>query len=287
MSLYHKIAEFIMEKIKTEEWKKGQLIPSEKEFCEQFQVSRPTVRAAIAYLANQGYLVTVKGKGTFVSKPKIVEDTTVFLESFSKEMATKGISVQTEVLEQRMIAADEEVASKLKVPCGDEVIKIVRLRYVKDSFHEGPIVYNISYFPKKFSFLLKCNFEEESLTGALTRNHVERHHLEKNIDAVLLEGKIARILGVEENGITKAIKKKGLEILGGERSNAYKDSVLRSKTYQDIYRELKRQFGVNTYKAIKRNQCDTAVELISGYTPPYVLAEQIRGCNAQMNMSVN
>ena len=165
MALYHKIAEFIMEKIKTEEWKKGQLIPSEKEFCEQFQVSRPTVRAAIAYLANQGYLVTVKGKGTFVSKPKIVEDTTVFLESFSKEMATKGISVQTEVLEQRMIAADEEVASKLKVPCGDEVIKIVRLRYVKDSFHEGPIVYNISYFPKKFSFLLKCNFEEESLTG--------------------------------------------------------------------------------------------------------------------------
>lgn len=201
MALYHKIAEFIMEKIKTEEWKKGQLIPSEKEFCEQFQVSRPTVRAAIAYLANQGYLVTVKGKGTFVSKPKIVEDTTVFLESFSKEMATKGISVQTEVLEQRMIAADEEVASKLKVPCGDEVIKIVRLRYVKNSFHEGPIVYNISYFPKKFSFLLKCNFEEESLTGALTRNHVERHHLEKNIDAVLLEGKIARILGVEEKSL--------------------------------------------------------------------------------------
>jgi DNA-binding GntR family transcriptional regulator len=140
-------------------------------------------------------------KSTFVSKPKIVEDTTVFLESFSKEMATKGISVQTEVLEQRMIAANEEVASKLKVPCGDEVIKIVRLRYVKDSFHEGPIVYNISYFPKKFSFLLKCNFEEESLTGALTRNHVERHHLEKNIDAVLLEGKIARILGVEEKSL--------------------------------------------------------------------------------------
>ena len=77
----------------------------------------------------------------------------------------------------------------------------MRLRYVKDSFHEGPIVYNISYFPKKFSFLLKCNFEEESLTGALTRNHVERHHLEKDIDAVLLEGKIARILGVEEKSL--------------------------------------------------------------------------------------
>ena len=95
------------------------------------------------------------------------------------------------------------------------------------------------------------------------------------------------ILGVEENRIKKKKPEAAFIILGGERSNAYKDSVLRSKTYQDIYRELKRQFGVNTYKAIKRNQCDTAVELISGYTPPYVLAEQIRGCNAQMNMSVN
>ena len=95
MSLYHKIAEFIMEIIKTEEWKKGQLIPSEKEFCEQFQVSRPTVRAAIAYLANQGYLVTVKGKGTFVSKPKIVEDTSVFLESFNKGYLCADGSIRT------------------------------------------------------------------------------------------------------------------------------------------------------------------------------------------------
>ena len=90
MALYHKIAEFIMEKIKTEEWKKGQLIPSEKEFCEQFQVSRPTVRAAIDYLANQGYLVTVKGKGTFVSKPKIVEDTTVFFGELQQGNGNKG-----------------------------------------------------------------------------------------------------------------------------------------------------------------------------------------------------
>lgn len=56
-----------------------------KELCEQFQVSRPTVRAAIAYLANQGYLVTVKGKGTFVSKPKIVEDTTVFWRASARK----------------------------------------------------------------------------------------------------------------------------------------------------------------------------------------------------------
>lgn len=201
MSLYLKIADEITEKIKSGEWKPGQMIPSEKEFCDQFHVSRPTVRAALSSLVNQGYLVRMKGKGSFVAKPKTVEDTTVFLESFSQEMAAKGMIVETEVLEQRLVEADEEVAGKLKLPLGDEAIKLVRLRYVKDSFDKGPIVYNISYFPGKFAFLLKCNFEQESLTSALKRNHVGSRHLEKNIDAILLEGKIARILGVPEKSL--------------------------------------------------------------------------------------
>ena len=63
-----------------------------------------------------------------------------------------------------------------------------------------------------------------------------------------------------------------------------KNKSLRGKVYHDIYRELKRQFGVSTYKAIKRNQCDLAVEVIEHYELPYILSEQIRDSNAQMNM---
>ncbi len=94
------------------------------------------------------------------------------------------------------------------------------------------------------------------------------------------------ILGIEIDKITAAVKKKGVHCLGGKESNAYKDKSLRGKVYHDIYRELKRQFGVTTYKAIKRNQCDLAVEVIERYALPYVLAEQIKDCNAQMNMEV-
>ena len=94
------------------------------------------------------------------------------------------------------------------------------------------------------------------------------------------------ILGVEDNRITKAVRKRGIEVLGSENSNAYKNKSLRSKVYQDIYRELKRQFGVTTYKAIKRNQCDLAVQLIESYKPPLVMAEQINDCNAQETMEV-
>ncbi|GAB6953847.1 ORF6C domain-containing protein [Mediterraneibacter glycyrrhizinilyticus] len=94
------------------------------------------------------------------------------------------------------------------------------------------------------------------------------------------------ILGIEIDKITSAVKKKGVKCLGGKESNAYKDKSLRGKVYHDIYRELKRQFGVSTYKAIKRNQCDLAVEVIGRYELPYVLAEQIRDCNARISMEV-
>lgn len=94
------------------------------------------------------------------------------------------------------------------------------------------------------------------------------------------------ILGVEETKITDAVHKRGVEILGGKQSNAYSDRSLRGKLYSDLHRELRRQFGVSTYKAIKRSQCDTAVSIIKNYKPPLALAEQIKNLNAQMNMDM-
>ncbi len=94
------------------------------------------------------------------------------------------------------------------------------------------------------------------------------------------------ILGIEEDRITCAVKKKGVKCLGGKASNAYNDRSLRGKLYSDLYQQLYRQFGITTYKAIKRNQCDRAVGVIEGYEPPFILGEQIKDCNAQMSMEV-
>lgn len=94
------------------------------------------------------------------------------------------------------------------------------------------------------------------------------------------------ILGVEEGQITNAVKRKGVNCLGGKKSNAYKDRPLRTKLYCDIHRELKRQFGVTTYKAIKRSQCETAIKIIEEYEPPLYLKEQISYLNAQENLEV-
>lgn len=92
------------------------------------------------------------------------------------------------------------------------------------------------------------------------------------------------ILGIEESKITGAVRRKGIQCLGGKESEAYKDRSLRSKVYADIYGELKRQFGVTSYKAIKRSQCDKAVDIIERYELPLILAEQIKDANSQMRL---
>ncbi len=92
------------------------------------------------------------------------------------------------------------------------------------------------------------------------------------------------LLGVEIDKITNAVKAKGVKVLGGKESNAYNENSIRTKLYQDIHREVRRQFGVSTYKAIKRNQCEKAVELIEKYEPPIYLKEQIDDTNAQMRI---
>lgn len=94
------------------------------------------------------------------------------------------------------------------------------------------------------------------------------------------------ILGVEESKITNAVKRKGVECLGGKESNAYNDRSVRGRLYSDLHNQLRREFGVSTYKAIKRNQADTAVSIIQCYVPPLVLSETIDTLNAQQNLDV-
>lgn len=92
------------------------------------------------------------------------------------------------------------------------------------------------------------------------------------------------ILPIEADKIIEAVKKKGVSCLGGKENNAYRDRSLRSKVYTDIYRELKRQFGVSSYKAIRRNQMDKVMEIINKYELPIFLKDEIDGENAQERM---
>ena len=138
---------------------------------------------------------------------------------------------------------------------------------------------------KKYNNRMKVPMTIPEQIQLLAMGNVELNQkvddLDRKIDRLELD---LPILGIEIDRITSAAKKKGVECLGGKNSEAYQDKSLRGKVYNDIYRELKRQFGVSTYKAIKRSQCDTAVSIIGEYQLPYVLLEQVQFKNSQLGL---
>lgn len=94
------------------------------------------------------------------------------------------------------------------------------------------------------------------------------------------------LYGCEIEEVQKHVRKKGIEVLGGKDSEAYKNGSIRSSVYSDIYKQLKREFGcVTTYKSIRRKYIDNVHKFIDDYTLPMALAEQVKEANAQISMS--
>lgn len=194
---YADIRDYIMEKIDSGEWAVGTMIPTEMQLCEQFDVSRPTVRAALMKLVKEGHLKRVKGKGTFVTVPKILDQSTVFIESFFWEMREQGLEITTEVMEFRRIPVTEHW-QKLLESDDTMMIKLSRLRYVKDSFGQGPIVLTTSYFSGDKEFLLEHDFEHKSMSSVLKENGFRKEYVEKEFTSVILSPRECRFLGMKE-----------------------------------------------------------------------------------------
>lgn len=94
------------------------------------------------------------------------------------------------------------------------------------------------------------------------------------------------LYGCEIDEVQKHVRKKGVEVLGGKDSEAYRDGSVRSQVYSDIYNQLKREYGcVSSYKSIKRKYIDAVHVFIDRYEPPTALSEHIRDCNAQVRIA--
>lgn len=110
--------------------------------------------------------------------------------------------------------------------------------------------------------------------------------LEKKIDTVNervsnLEQDMP-LYGCEIDEVKGHVNRKGINVLGGKKSNAYRDASIRGSVYSDIYRQIKREFGlVSSYKSIKRKYIADVHEFIDSYNPPFVLDEQITNANKE------
>ena len=90
------------------------------------------------------------------------------------------------------------------------------------------------------------------------------------------------LLGVDCDEITSLIKKVCTRVTG-YGTPAYKDKSLRGRVYADIYGQVKREFQVKSYKAIKRSQAEKAKEIIRDYKAPTALLDEILRINNQIN----
>ncbi|MFR3569553.1 MAG: ORF6C domain-containing protein [Paraclostridium sordellii] len=87
------------------------------------------------------------------------------------------------------------------------------------------------------------------------------------------------LFAVECDEISRLVRRTGTNALKGKNSKAYKNKSIRSKVYSDIYKQLRREFGVTSYKAIKRRQLEQALKSVENYKLPIFLEEEINLIN--------
>lgn len=146
-------------------------LPSERELCEKFGVSRMTARQALKELERDGLVFSRVGKGTFVSEAKI-DQQLHNLTGFSQDISTRGARPTSIVLSAQIIPANAHLSTVLKLMQGAEVVELSRLRLS----NELPLCIEIAYIPHYLCpNILKNDFAYESLYAVFQRDY--RHRL--------------------------------------------------------------------------------------------------------------
>src|SRR5699024_10897950 len=115
-SLHAYIKEELLNRIKSNEYKSGEKIPTEHDLCNYFNVSRTTIRTALNQLTIEGYLVRYQGKGTFVADQKVRQTLTQTVEKYSDQIAIQGKKAKIQLQSIQVVPANEVIQQALGVP---------------------------------------------------------------------------------------------------------------------------------------------------------------------------
>lgn len=194
MTLYDQIKDDLLSKIKDGTYPEGHTIPSELELAEMYGVSRPTIRQALQILVSDGYLEKRRRRGTVVTKPKVSQSFTMSISSFEDAMRLAGRLPKTKVLVFKRERANAEVEKRLELARGQDVFKLVRLRYADDL----PNVFVESYIPcTLYPGLDSFDFNESSLYAAMDTCGNPVMTARRRLEVIKADGAAAALLDVE------------------------------------------------------------------------------------------
>ncbi|RGX11565.1 GntR family transcriptional regulator [Paraclostridium sordellii] len=188
--IYKKIENYIKDLIQSKTLKQGELIPSEKQLSEEFNVTRMTVRSALNNLVKDGYITRQRGVGSIVLANKVYDNISA-VSGFTEEMESKGYKVSNILVELNIVEADEELMNKLNLTEKENVWEIKRIRLANNV----KLSYMETYMPVKlFPNLKKCHCESSLYNYVENECRYKIAMSEREVSAVLANDELAGLL---------------------------------------------------------------------------------------------
>ncbi len=199
--LYFQIVEILKEQIEKDGWKIGAQIPTEEQLCSQYNVSRATVRLAIAELVSVGYLKKLQGKGTFVRRKKNGHSIAM-LSNIGEDNAYRD-STLINIVENRTLYPDKGVKTFLNLCDGDYCHYLLRLIFIERTPRTAQKIYVPGdLLPSYFS--METNNEVQLYAHIENRCGIRIQRVKEIIDVLHLNEKEAGLLEVGQN--TEALR---------------------------------------------------------------------------------
>jgi GntR family transcriptional regulator len=205
----------------------GLRIPSERELCRSYNVSRTTTRRTLSQLMHEGWIYTVVGKGTYVA-PNRLEQELKPITGFADDLRRRGISVMSHVVTAGNVKASDEVAAYLDLTPGAPLVELERVRVATGT----PLVLQVAFLPEHLCpDLLRFDFATRSLYDVLrTEYGLPLRRGETVIKADLATGRECGLLDGEDP--MPVLRTFQTTYLDDDRPIEYCQSVFRGDLYE-------------------------------------------------------
>lgn len=192
-SLHRQVYLVLRDRLLAGVFQPGQQLPPEPALCQQFGVSRITLRRAVSDLEREGLLQRVQGRGTFV-RVQNARAPEVRGEGYIEDLRHLAADTTVKVLELNEVAATPRVAERLQLPPGAPVQRSVRVRARQGQ----PMVLLTAWVPLALAAsITRADLARRSLNQLLAQRGVRVGRLVQEIGATLADPLQAERLQVE------------------------------------------------------------------------------------------